>query len=302
MSTTIPCTVDTQPMADRIHTVSREVDRTTQAVVAMESAVILAEKESADRVCANVNRGFFTMIQSQISQKIASNYSRVEALMMQLKQQRRRLFGIKNNMEKEYGRISERYFKIFTNINKELERRIKELDRPVFDLVTRQMVATGNRMHAISAWSGLIQEEDLTHGETMVMSNLKKDASTALEATTNFLSHLAFQKKLTDSILITNPFGNSSHSCDIPVAIAETVSDRSGIAMKTVTPCEALSKSDQQRINDSLSRQEDLPWKENDDNKNVNEEFLKLLDSSGASSRVKEMMRKIYDQNHPATL
>lgn len=301
MATTIPCTVDTNPMADKIRTVSNHVDKTTTAVVSMETAVILAEREAADKVCKNVNRGFFTMIQSQISQKIASHYSRVEALLMQLKQQRRQLLGIKNNMQKEYGRISERYFKIFTNINKQLERRIKELDRPVFDLVTRQMAASTNRMHSLAAWAGTVQDEELTKGQALILSNLKSDATKALHESSSFLSHMAYQKKLTDSIMISNPYGNESKAYEVPVAVSETVSDKSGIPMKTVTVCKGVSKSDAQRINDAFSRTEELHWKDGD-NKNVNEEFLKILESSNTPRRVKDMMRKIYEANKPQTL
>ena len=54
----INCRVDTQPMADELHSVSRHVTGTTTAVVAMQAAVIQADKEAAERVCNDVNRGF----------------------------------------------------------------------------------------------------------------------------------------------------------------------------------------------------------------------------------------------------
>lgn len=112
MATLIPCSVDTTPMAAELQSVSNHVKGTTAAVVTMQSAVIAAENNSANKVCSNVNRGFFTLVQSQISQKIANKQSRVEALLMQLAQQKRQLLGIKSNMEREYGRIAARYLKI----------------------------------------------------------------------------------------------------------------------------------------------------------------------------------------------
>ena len=140
MATLIPCSVDTTPMAAEMQSVSNHVKGTTAAVVTMQSAVIAAENNSANKVCSNVNRGFFTLMRSQISQKIANKHSRVEALIMQLGQQKRRLLGIKSNMEREYGRIAERYLKIFTSINKELETRIRQIDQPVFELVNKHMM------------------------------------------------------------------------------------------------------------------------------------------------------------------
>ena len=135
MATLIPCSVDTAPMAAELQSVSNHVKGTTAAVVTMQTAVIAAENKGANKVCSNVNRGFFTLMRSQISQKIANKQSRVEALIMQLGQQKRQLLSIKTNMEREYGRIAERYLKIFTSVNKELESRIRQIDQPVFELV-----------------------------------------------------------------------------------------------------------------------------------------------------------------------
>lgn len=64
-------TVDTTPMANQINSVSHHVDGVTASVVAMKTAVISAEKDAANKICGNVNRGFFSMMQAQITQKIA---------------------------------------------------------------------------------------------------------------------------------------------------------------------------------------------------------------------------------------
>ena len=59
-------TVDTKPMAEEISSVSRHVNVTTGAVVAMQAAVIIAEEKAANHVCNNVNKGFYSLIRSQI--------------------------------------------------------------------------------------------------------------------------------------------------------------------------------------------------------------------------------------------
>ena len=69
MAQRIDCLIDTTPMADEIRTVSNHIEGTTTAVVAMQTAVVLAEKQAAETVCRNVNRGFYTLMRSQISQK-----------------------------------------------------------------------------------------------------------------------------------------------------------------------------------------------------------------------------------------
>ena len=79
-------TVDTQPMADEMSSVSHHVNVTTGAVVAMQAAVIAAEERAADHVCSNVNKGFYSLIRSQISQKLAKFQSEVDSNIIQLVQ------------------------------------------------------------------------------------------------------------------------------------------------------------------------------------------------------------------------
>ena len=197
MSTTISCRVDTKPMAEELHSVSNHVKGTTAAVTTMQAAVIAAENSGANKVCSNVNRGFFTLMCSQISQKIASKHSRVEALLMHLGQQKRILMGIKNNMEREYGRICERYHRIFTSINKELEQRIRQIDQPVFELVNKNMVTASNRMNALTGWAANSQIEGLTDSQRILMSKMKYNAQYALEQSADFLAQIGKQRVLT---------------------------------------------------------------------------------------------------------
>ena len=76
--------IDTEPMAQEMSSISNHIKGTTAAVVAMQTAVVLAEQKAADLVCDNVNKGFYAMMRSQISQKIATLQSKVDSYLMQL--------------------------------------------------------------------------------------------------------------------------------------------------------------------------------------------------------------------------
>ena len=108
MASYIDCVVDTKPMANEINSVSTHIKGTTAAVVSMKMAVIAAEQEAADHVCDNVNKGFYALIHSQISQKIAKLQSDVDSHLMKLNQLKKQLLGIKNRMERDYGMITGR--------------------------------------------------------------------------------------------------------------------------------------------------------------------------------------------------
>ena len=275
MATLIPCSVDTAPMAAELQSVSNHVKGTTAAVVTMQTAVIDAENKGANKVCSNVNRGFFTLMRSQISQKIANKQSRVEALIMQLGQQKRQLLSIKTNMEREYGRIAERYLRIFTSVNKELESRIRQIDQPVFELVNKHMMTSSNRMNALSGWVTTSQVEGITQSQQILVSKMKHNAQVALEQSTEFLSQIGEQRVLTGKVLISNPMGNESKTCQIPVVIWETLNDNSGIPRTEVNTSETL------------------PWGE-DQSSMVAEEFMSIVDSSASTPRVKDMIKKMF--------
>ncbi|MBE6331146.1 MAG: hypothetical protein E7070_02390 [Bacteroidales bacterium] len=302
MSTIIPCTVDTNPMAEEIHSVSNHVRGTTAAVVAMQTAVIAAENNGANKVCTNVNRGFFTMMRSQISQKIASKQSRVEALLMQLGQQKRRMLAIKTNMEREYGRIAERYLKIFSSINKELETRIVQIDQPVFELVNKHVATSSNRMNALTAWATTSQTEVITQGQQILVSNMKHNAQVALEQSSDFLSQIGEQRALAGQILISNAIDNEDHMCYAPVLVYEMVGSESHQARTEVQTTGFLSMANAGRINNALRNVDDLPWQHNEDASQISDEFSVLLESSNASPRVKTMIQKMFASSEFETM
>lgn len=302
MATTIPCTVDTTPMAQELQSVSSHVNGTTAAVVTMQSAVIAAENNSANKVCANVNRGFFTLVRSQISQKIANKQSRVEALFLQLGQQKRRLLSIKSAMERDYGRVAANYMRTFTNINKELEKNIRELDQPVFDLVNRHVATSSNRMNALSGIVSTSQVEGIAKSQQILVSEMKHNAQLAISQATDFLTHIGEQRVLTEQILISQPDDNSEKTCHIPVIISETVSDAQQNVRTEICVPEGLSGECATRVRGVIRSKDDLSWGENNASPLVGDEFARLLDESKASPRVKELIRKLYDKGNFETL
>lgn len=303
MATTFNCTVDTHPMAAEMQSVSNHVKGTTAAVVTMQGAVIAAENNSANKVCKNVNRGFLTLMRSQISQKIANKQSRVEALVMQLGQQKRQLLGIKTNMEREYGRIAERYLRIFTSINKELETRIRQVDQPVFELVNKHMATSSNRMNALTAWVPTSQAEGLCKSQQILVSNMKRNAQVALDQSTDFLTQIGEQRAITNQVLISNPNGNEDKTYLIPALIFESVSDAAGITRTDIAVPTELSKNHASIINNALREEgENLPWQQQQPARQVSEELSRLVESSQISPRVKDMILKMHSSAIVKTL
>lgn len=290
-------------MASQMMQVSEQVHGTTEAVVSMQSAVIATEIQSAQEICSNVNRGFFTLVRSQISQKIAQNQSRVEALLMKMEQQKRLLLNVKANMEREYGRIAARYLTLFSRINKELEQRIRQVDQPVFELVGRHMTTASNRMNALTSWMLTSQTECLGKSQQMLMSNLKNNAQRTLERSVEYLEDAAQQRALSERILVAREETEVAERC-VPAVVCELQNDASQIAQTHVHLPQMLQGHLSQQVGNVVRSHNDLPWRtaQKADQTTVDEAFARLMQKANLPERVKAEMIRLRQRQAYQTL
>jgi hypothetical protein len=183
-------TVDTSPMADQIRGVSNHVNATVGAVVAMQTAVILAEQEAANKVCNDVNKGFFGLIRSQISQKIAASQSEANSLVLQLLQQKNALGAIKQRMQRDYNMITSRYIKLFTNLNASLKFRVYELDKPVMRFAIDEQARFHNRSKMQTGEVPVLSQENLNLSQKIIVSNIKNKANKVIDSLFRFLTEI----------------------------------------------------------------------------------------------------------------
>ena len=292
--------VDTEPMAHEIHSVSNHVNGTTAAVVAMQAAVIKAENDGSRHICENVNRGFFSLMHSQISQKVAAKQSRAEALLIQLNAQRKRLLEIKSTMERDYQRIAARYQRIITSINKQLKQRVQDLDRPVFNFCEREMVATNNRLGLLTATVPVCQLEGVADAQKIMASNIKYDSLKAVESTQQFLEHNAEQKIITSRILLSSVRSVNAEQM-MPVIITASTFDREGSENVNVTISDTAANRSMVK-NEVQNHIGDLHWKDAPRETQVDQEFQRLMAQSRVSQRVKDMAMTLYKSTQTQNL
>lgn len=215
--------VDTQPMASELRSVSQNVNKVSGAVVAMQAAVIAAEKQSADHICANVNKGFYALMHSQISQKIAQLTSTVEAKLMELANYASALSSIQQRMENDYKMITTRYQKLFRTINTNLEMRVAELDMPVFKLVDRDIKVLDSRARLNSALFSVNQMESVLASQMLASSKMKKDADNAMESIRTYVKTENIQAGKSQASMQSRKV-DKVQEVFLPVSIIESVS------------------------------------------------------------------------------
>ncbi|MDR3266090.1 MAG: hypothetical protein LBT24_00775 [Tannerella sp.] len=298
-------TVDTNPMAAEIGSVSRQVNATTTAVVAMQTAVVLAEEKAADHVCANVNKGFYSLIRSQISQKIAKFQSEVDSHLMQLTQQRKALLAIKNRMERDYNMISGRYLKLFNGLNANLKQRVFELDKPTVDFAVREVDKISNRTKYLTATVPVSQLESLTASQKIIASKVKLRGLNVINSMKSFLFEMNIQKKLTDRILINDGKYTETASVFIPVIISECNHDNSDNKQIEITvPQTELDSYCQSAIRNAVHNEmPQIKWLQEETlNQEVKSEFSKLISTSSCSQRAKELATRLFMTNNYQTI
>jgi hypothetical protein len=297
-------TVDTHPMAAEINTVSNYVAGTTTAVVAMQTAVVLAEAKAADRVCSNVNKGFYTLMRSQISQKIAKLQSEVDSHFMKLTQLRKNLGGIKNRMERDYNMISNRYLKLFNGLNSNLKQRVFELDKPVINFAVKDVEQISNRTKYLTATIPISQLESLSVSQKIIASNVKYRGLNVINSMRVFLGDMADQKKLTNKILLEN-YHVENAAMSIPVIISEVNLDKYDNKSLEVTVSNVVfSNVTKSAIKNTVfASAENMNWqtaKEFD--REVKSEFSKFIAGSSSSQRVKDLANKLFLANSYQTI
>lgn len=305
MSHVIDCVVDTTPMAHSINSVSGHINATTTAVVGMKAAVVAAEKEGADHVCANVNRGFYTLIRSQISQKMAALRSQVDSHLMSLNQQRKQLIGIRNRMERDYHMLSARYLKLFNSINRNLEQRVMELDRPVMNFAKRDMEQVSNRTTMLTATVPVSQEESVSHSQRMLASNLKYRGLKALESMQRFLDGSQQLQSITGRILLPMRIDTDKRRVAFPVVVCESRMDAAdNRSTQVYVNSSALAPSAQNVVRSVVGQQApDMDWSGRlAPNSAVNNEFARLVNRSDMSERAKQMAMALMNKSSISTL
>lgn len=291
-------TVDTKPMAEEIKSVSRHVNATTGAVVAMQAAVINAEERAAEHVCDNVNKGFYSLIRSQISQKIAKLQSDADSHFMQLTQQKKALLGIRERMGKDYHMISARYTKLFNGLNTNLKQRIFELDKPTIDFALKEIDRFANRTKHLTATIPLAQTESISISQQIIASNVKKRGLNLINSMKDYLQDANSQKKVNEEILLKNKNISESAEIYLPIIISENFGNNTNSIYITI-PDEVLGQAQKMLIRNTVfSNLDNITWKEPSKNPEISEIFTKMVSSSENSEREKEMMLKLYHSSN----
>ena len=301
-------TVDTREMADGLYSVAPHVDEVTGAMISMQTAVIMAEQQAAENICANVNRGFFSLIRSQISQKMAICRSQVEARLLELRDLSQKLLSVKATMQRDFQMIAARYTKLFRSLDIALLSRIHELDLTLVDLVQKDVVRLTSRTRALQAAVPVYQMESITSSQKIAASGTRARAGVAISAMSKFIQESNQQDRLSASILSVER-GNADATVLLPFALVDCDSFQTRQRQwQYHTPTPPAPEIEQQikagierGVFPVLSR---IEWRPQDarERENVAGYLHQLVDQAKLNERVRAHMTRMFDASHSLSL
>jgi hypothetical protein len=236
---TVNIHVDTVPFDSSVRSAERNIDLLTGAVVATETAAIAAKRKNAHKVGDTIVNGFFSYVKSEISQQISEITQQTEALLMHIRGLSDSCLAKKDQMLSDYNRISGRYLKLFTDLNKELSNRIHQLDQRAFlfkELTNENQMRSqdSGSVSTIMVFSG-----EHTDIQVKLSSALaKRQAASAMQKITAFLAQ---QKTAESAIRHCMQDDNQAKTVYLPICLAEmnasaTITDKKYFIPDTLAP------------------------------------------------------------------
>jgi len=239
--------VDTEPFDRSVEDCGDSVVQLTEGVVATEAAQVLSIRENSKKVGDTIINGFFKTVQFEISTQVVELQKRVDALLLDLKEKGDRLKTLQRQMEADYNRTSSRYSAIFGDLNKELENRVIELDRPIYNVANAI-----DKTEARSFSTDMVQTIALAGKETAILEAqigaavTKQHATRALNEARTFL----IKKQQTDITLSHCSIPESANRefyapvCCIESCDSNNVNNREVFASSIVTDKKRLENAD----------------------------------------------------------
>jgi hypothetical protein len=311
MAASLHFEVDTSPMAQTVDSVRGHVSGVTVAVTAMEAAVIAAERDASRTICENVDNGFYILVKSQISQKAVAAYSEMNSKAGILTQMLKALDNIRSQMQTDFNMICRRYHKLFQSLNKSLETRIRELDRPAMRLAEIKSTLVFERLKNDSSMLVSASGETISTGQFAIGGRLKqktRDAMRTLYDST--VESRSYNEKL-ESILIPKGPGSPGQPGDAPVSkddysflpvvfsSAESLL-KGGEVIDAVYTAQTDIVQNPARIVTEVKRVQDgLNWTalKDGEKEQVKKEFISLCESGDSDERLNKEIIRLFDES-----
>lgn len=292
------CRIDTYPMAEKVSTVNASVLGVGTAVVGMEHAIVQTQIETSQKICNNLDSGFYLLMKSQISQKIVAQYSKINSYVALMAQIKKSILSKTVQMQKDFLMIKKRYTKLFGELDRELETRVRELDEPAMMIAETRKAIITNSFCNTPATVLLSEKEIQNTKQFMLNARMKTKTQKSLDALSNNVFNTETYSKKIDNMM-KNQSISKNNELFVPVLYSRMksfasenaefnqtfVSNSLGVDAKTKAESYFTTAIEANIVTDKKDSEKSL----------IKNEFAKFISSDSSSDRVKQTMQQLFE-------
>ena len=135
----INVTVNTDPFDKSVNGADAALAVVAGVLSATEAAQVAQIEQSAKDISQTAINGFYSVLSSELSAQASEFGSGVRSTAGLIAKQGEQVTRIHEQMNDDFHAIKARYLRIFTELDRELERRVRELDEAAFQLSGKAM-------------------------------------------------------------------------------------------------------------------------------------------------------------------
>lgn len=306
--------VDTSTYDESVDDCESQLDLVTGTVVATQALQIEGKRSAAEEISHSLLSGFFKAVRSELGQQMAELRSQSDACLLEMGQLGKACSGKRGQMQEDFQRISERYSKVFEELDRELQRRIMALDQPAFDLMrTDYLASIGARLLNLPGTALTAGREGIETVSLLQVARARRMMSDLVGAIQTYSQvHKNLERRI-ERILRDSPL-TEAVTVQLPVLLMECLRDEGlpGPERQVLTP-EAPHPAAQAalaRVADHLSRDpQAVEWKalEPAERELLDREFGRVLASrfprevDKQQQRVVDVMMALWRRSTPLT-
>lgn len=291
-------TVQTDPFDRSVADTSRSVDGLTASVVAMNAANCKAISDNSKKISKSLIDGFYGLIQSDVTQKKSEAKSQIQAKAALLMSHSQAVTDKHSRMLSDVERERAKYSQVFTELDKELERRITEIDRPAFTLSRKVRDEIVIKPHVTQVAETADNFSALNESGKIAVAGLRSKVNTVIGGLSKTLwSNLKYRRTMQN--ILWNKTSDDKQEEYIPVAycVSENIADTGAKCS-----CYVSDGADKQRIcaavtsyvNERLSAPKAIPQ---DEMKLIGQAFSGMVqDEYSAEAEHDEYHERVYNE------
>lgn len=289
---TIDVTVATEPFDNSISNAGICADGLTASVTAMSAANCAAISQCSDQISDSLINGFYNLIQNDITTKKAENNTMVQTKSALLLEHSKAVQNKHDRMLADVERERAKFGKVFNDLDKELERRITEINKPAFKLskkVRDEVVFKPYLSKAAAAADQLGQRSN--NSGKIAVAGLRQKVAIVLQNLSNSLHNNLMYRHMMRNILWNRSIDKEQQLSYIPVAycISEDIESTRSICQCYVSD-NANRNSILASVNSYVSESNKL------ESNAIPDEEIKLIDQA-FSSMVQDSYTNLADHN-----